>query len=114
MEILKWFCLGALALVSMSWRSGTDMQLLLNCLICAGATLAGYRTVRERRFAWGAAFSTIAILFNPWIPIEMPLRGMFIALVAASFSTFAFSLLAFAGQPLTSAAYMAPRRARRS
>ncbi len=100
--IMKSVSMAALLLAAISWRSAPNYQLLLNFVICMGAVVVIMQAVRARRYVWTAAFSAIALLFNPVVPVPRPTGDLFLLMIFVCLAPFAISLAALKTQPMLS------------
>ena len=75
-NIMKWVSIIALFLAVL-WRSAADYRTILQFVVCAGATFVVLQAARSGKYFWAAAFSGIAALFNPIVPVELS-RRMFL------------------------------------
>jgi hypothetical protein len=69
-RIVKYSCVAALVLATAFRLEGTA-SILLQFVVCGGATFVMMQAVRSRKYLWGAAFALIALYFNPVIPITV-------------------------------------------
>jgi membrane-bound ClpP family serine protease len=99
-KIMKWVCIGVL-LLAMVRIPTTSYQVLLEILICVGALLVVAQAFREGKYFWVAGFTTIAVIFNPIIPVTLS-RKTFLWLDAACLMAFLVSFAAFKRRPLLS------------
>jgi hypothetical protein len=89
-NIMKWIAIVALFLAVL-WRSSADYRTILQFVVCAGATFVVLQAARSGKYLWAAAFSGIAVLFNPIVPVELS-RGMFLWLDLTCLAMFLVSL----------------------
>ncbi len=101
-KIMKWVSIAALLLAAISWRSAANYQLLLQFVVCMGATVVVMQAVRETEYGWAAGFVAIALLFNPAVPVFRLSGPLSLLLVLACIAPFAVSLAALKTQPLLS------------
>ena len=101
-KIMKWVSIAALLLAAMSWRSAPNYQLLLEFVVCMGAIVVVMQAVRETKYLWAAGFVTIALLFNPVVPVFRLSGPLSLLLVLACIAPFALSLAGLNTQPLLS------------
>ncbi len=97
--IMKSVSIAALLLVATSWRSAPSYQVLLDFVVCMGATVVVMQAVRAQRYLWTAAFVAIALLFNPVVPVPRPTGDLFLLMIFVCLAPFAISLAALKTQP---------------
>jgi hypothetical protein len=99
-KMMKWVSIAAL-LTAFFWRPSASYEILLQFVVCVGAALVVAQAWRAGKYIWGAGFLSIAVLFNPVVPVTLP-RGMFLWLDVACLATFLISLAAVRTTPLRS------------
>jgi hypothetical protein len=94
-KTIKWGCIAGLLLASMSWRSGTNYQLLLDLIVCMAAVVMVQQAVRLQEYAWAAALTGTALLLNPVVPLFTPAGNLifFLFLLALSPLVIGFAAL---------------------
>ncbi len=100
--IMKSVSIAALLLTAMSWRSAPNYQLLLDFVVCMGASVVVMQAARAKRYLWTAAFVGIALLFNPVVPVPRPTGDLFLLMIFVCLAPFAISLAALKTQPMIS------------
>jgi len=98
-KIIKWISLPALLVASMLSRSAASYELLVDFVICLGATIFVQRAVRSKEYFWAAGFVAIAVVFSPLLLVVKIALLMGLTCIA----TFVNSLAAFRTQPLPAA-----------
>ncbi len=99
-KLLKWVSIAVLLLAGVR-LSPQSYQGLLEFIVCVSALLVATQAVYAGKYGWAAGFSTIAVLFNPAIPIV--LSGKLSLLVNwICVAAFLVSLLALRTQPVLS------------
>ena len=71
-KTIKWGSVAALLLASLSWRSGTNYQLLLDLIVYLSAIVMVQQAVRSQEYFWAAALAGMVLLLNPVIPAFTP------------------------------------------
>jgi hypothetical protein len=73
-------CVSMTALaVALFMTSNASYRVLLQFLVCASAALIVLQAVRaEAQYLWAGAFCIVAVLFNPILPIALPIRAFFL------------------------------------
>ena len=99
-KMMKWVSIGALT-AAFFWRPSASYGILLQFVVCVAALLVVAQAWRARKQIWAVAFLSIAVLFNPVVPVALP-RGMFLWLDVACLATFLISLAAVKTTPLLS------------
>jgi len=100
--IMKWVSIAGLLLAAMSWRSVANYPLLLEFVVCLGATVVVMQAARAEKYFWAAGFLGIAVVFNPIVPVLRMSGQLGPLLVLACIVPFAVSLAALKTQPLLS------------
>ena len=72
------------------WTVNTNFQVLLQFVVCAAAMLIMLHALRAQpQYSWAAAFSGLAVLFNPIWPIAFP-RSVFLSFDLTAIFLFIF------------------------
>ena len=98
-NIMKWFSNAVLLLAGL--RLATLYQVLLEFAVCISALLVLAQAVRVGKFLWATGFLTIAVLFNPVVPMVLS-RKTLLWLDWLCLMTFLVSLAALKGQAVLS------------
>ena len=101
-RIVKCTCLAALALAAIVTLHGIS-EIMLQFVICGGALFVMMEAVRNRQYAWVAAFAVPVIFFNPLLPIEVS-RSVELPIVLLCVSAFLLSLRYLSPKPRMSLA----------
>jgi hypothetical protein len=101
-KMMKWISIAALT-IALIWRPSAGFEILLQFVVCMGALLAFAEAWRARKYIWAAGFMSIAVLFNPVVPVGLS-HGMFLWLNVACLATFFISLAAVKTTPRLSVA----------
>ena len=99
-KIMKWLSVGVL-LVGLLARSSTGYRIVLDVVVCVSALVVLSQAIRAEKYIWGICFLSIAVLFNPLVPLGLHGR-MFLWLDLACVVMFAISLRALKTKPLLS------------
>lgn len=99
-RLMKWVSIAVL-LMGLLARSSTSYRIVLDLVVCVSALVVFSQALRTERYFWGACFLSIAVLFNPIVPLGLSGR-MFLWLDLACLATFAISLQALKAKPLLS------------
>jgi len=101
-RIVKWLCVAALFVAFVLWQRIADYEFLLRAVVCSGAAVVAVQAFHSAKHSWTICFLTIALLFNPAIPV-FPLANTvgLVAIVLAA-AAFAVSLNRLKSVPLLS------------
>ena len=94
-KIMKWVSIAALVLAVL-FNASSGYLTVLQFMVCVGAVLVVVQAGRAGRYTWAAAFSVIALLFNPIVPLALS-RNLFLVLL--SLAMFALSVAVLKTQP---------------
>jgi hypothetical protein len=102
---VKWISMAVLLAAAMLWGSRVNSELpqfLLGFVVCFGAGVVVMQAAQADKYVWAGGFATIALLFNPFVPV-LPFDGEWGRwLVLVSIVPFAISLATLKTQPLLS------------
>ena len=88
-QVVKWLCIAVLFVAFVLWQWIADYEFPLRVAVCAGAAVVAVQAFHSAKHRWTICFLTIALLFNPAIPV-FPLAGTLglvaIVLTAAAFA----------------------------
>ncbi|SRR5579883_341725 len=101
-RLVKWLCIAVLFVAFVLWRWIADYEFPLRLVVCSGAAVVAAQAIHSARHRWTLCFLSIALLFNPAIPV-LPLadRPGLLTIVLAT-AAFAVSLTTLKSQPLLS------------
>ena len=99
-RLMKWLSIAAL-LVGLLAQSSTGYRIVLDLVVCVSALVVLSQALRTGKYLWGACFLSIAVLFNPVVPLGLP-GGMFLWLDLVCLAMFAVSLQALKMKPTLS------------
>jgi len=99
-KLMKWVSIGVL-LVGLLTQSSTGYRIALELVVCTAALVVLFQAVRAEKYLWGICFLSVAVLFNPLVPLGFHGR-MFLWLDLACVVMFAISLRALKTKPLLS------------
>jgi hypothetical protein len=100
-KTIKWGSVAGLLLASMSWRSGTNYQLLLDLIVCMGAVVMVQQAVRSREYLWAAALTGTVLLLNPVVPLFTPAGNLIFFLFLLALSPFVIGFAALIDATIT-------------
>ena len=92
---MTWGCVVGGLLAAMSWHAGASYQLLLDWVVCAGATLVVQRAFRAKQYLWAFGFVGMALLLNPIVPVFTPAGNLMLLLFLAPLSPFVVTFAAW-------------------
>ena len=101
-KLMKWLSIGVL-LVGLVAQSSTGYRIVLDLVVSISAMVVLFQAVRAGKYLWGICFLSIAVLFNPLVPLGFHGR-MFLWLDMACVVMFAVSLRALKTKPTLSVA----------
>jgi hypothetical protein len=101
-KIMKVVSMAALILAATFWSYASTYELPLRFVVSLGALLVAFQASRAKKRGWSFAFSALAVLFNPLLPLGSFSGTVALAIVMFSVVPFAFSLFAWRAQPLLS------------
>ena len=109
-KMMKWLSIVALLvlLVVLRRSSGDYRTFLIAFLVWAGATVVLVQAARNGKYFWMAAFLTIAVFFNPIVPISLS-RNLFLTFDVISPVLFILALVALKTSPTLSIASITDR-----
>ena len=101
-RVVKWLCIAVLFVAFVLWQWIADYEFPLRAVVCSGAAIVAVQAFQSGKHRWTICFLTIALLFNPAIPV-FPLANTvgLVAIVLAA-AAFAFSLTRLKSLPVLS------------
>jgi len=99
---MKFVAIAALILAATFWSDASTYERPLRFVVSLGALLVAFQAARAKKRGWSLAFSALAMLFNPLLPLGSFSGTLALVIVVASIVPFAFSLFAWPAQPLLS------------
>ena len=101
-RLVKWLCIAVLFVAFVLWQWIASYEFPLKLVVCLGAAVVAVQAFHSGRNRWTTCFLSIALLFNPAIPV-FPLTGSLglVAIVLAA-AAFAVSLSKLKSQVLLS------------
>lgn len=90
--ITKYVSITLLLAVVFFGRETYDYRVLLNSAICLGAIVVAGQAVQSKKLYWAAAFTSVALVFNPVAPVFSSSGYPFIIAISASVLMFATSV----------------------
>jgi len=68
-KVIKWVSLPVLLVAAMFSLTAGKYELLVTVMICLGAAIAVGRAIENREYFWAAAFTSITLIFSPFLLI---------------------------------------------
>ena len=99
-KIMKWLSIVAL-LLGAFWTSSTTYRIGVEMVVCVAAVVVVVQAFRIGKYLWGIGFATIAVLYNPAVPIALSHKA-FLSLDLACIGAFLVSLAALQWEPTLS------------
>jgi hypothetical protein len=99
-ELVKWIAILTLFLTVLGFPI-VSHRAILEIVVCVSALLVVAQAIRASKYLWAGGFSTIAVLFNPLVPL--PITGnAFVLLEWVCLAAFLVSLAVLKLQPTLS------------
>jgi len=90
-KFIKWVSLPVLPVAAMFSRTAGRYESLVTVMICLGAVIAVGGAVDKKEYFWAAGFTSIALIFSPFLLITK----IFLLISLAGVTTFVILLTAF-------------------
>ena len=71
-KLLQWASVATLMVGLIFWRSSANYRVILRFTVCSAACLVALKAKRANQYYWAAAFFALALLFNPVVPVSLP------------------------------------------
>jgi hypothetical protein len=101
-RVMKWFTIATLLVTVLFWRFARDFRLELDLVVCVAAGIVMAQAYRAKRYSWVAGFLTIALVFNPIVPLFRPAGDIGLSIVVFAMVPFVMSLVALRARPIMS------------
>lgn len=101
-RVVKWLCIAALFVAFALWQWIASYEFLLKVFVSFGAGIVAVQAFHSGRNRWTMCFISIALLFNPAIPILPLANGLGLLAIVLTAAAFAVSLTKLKSQPLLS------------
>ena len=101
-RLVKWLCISALFVAFVLWQWIASYEFLLKVLVSLGAVIVAVQTFHSSRNRWTMCFISIALLFNPAIPVLPLANRLGLLAIVLTAAAFAVSLTKLKSQPLLS------------
>jgi hypothetical protein len=101
-RIVKWLCIAALFVAFVLWQWIASYEFLLKLSVFLGAGIVAVQAFHSGRNRWTMCFLSVALLFNPAIPIFSLANRLGLLAIVLTAAVFAVSLTTLKSQPLLS------------
>ncbi len=101
-RLVKWLCVAALFVAFVLWQWIASYEFPLKVLVSLGAGVVAVQAFHSGRNRWTMCFISIALLFNPAIPVLPLANGLGLIAIVLTAAAFAVSLTKVRSQPLLS------------
>ena len=101
-RLVKWLCIAALFVAFVLWQWIASYEFLLKGFVSLGAGIVAVQAFHSGRNRWTIGFISIALLFNPAIPILPLANRLGLLAIVLTAAAFAVSLTKLKSQPLLS------------
>ena len=101
-RLVKWLCVAVLFVAFVLWRSISDYEFPLRLAVCSGAVVVAVQAFHSGRNRWTICFLSVALLFNPAIPILSLANRLGLLAIVLTAAVFAVSLTTLKSQTLLS------------
>jgi hypothetical protein len=68
-QMMKWVSIAALLVAVVFWNSAANYQRELSLVVSVAAAVVLAQAFQVKKYRWAACFPTIAVLFNPAVPV---------------------------------------------
>ncbi len=101
-RLVKWVCIAALLVAFVLWQWIASYEFLLRVLVSLGAGIVAVQAFHSGRNRSTMCFISIALLFNPAIPVLPLANRLGLLAIVLTAAAFAVSLTKLKSQPLLS------------
>ena len=101
-RVVKWLCIAAIFVGFVLWQWIAGYEFPLKVLVSLGAGIVAVKAFHSGRNRWTMCFLSIALLFNPAIPVIPLANRLGILTIVLAAAAFAVSLTKLKSQPLLS------------
>lgn len=101
-HVMKWFTLVTLLLTVLFWKFAQGFRLELDLVVCVACGIVMAQAYQAGKYIWVAGLLTIALVFNPLVPIFRPVGDIGFSIVVFSIVPFVMSLVELRPRPLMS------------
>jgi len=100
-KIMKYGFVAGLLLASMSWRSGTNYQLLLDLAVYMSAIVMVQQAVRAQEYFWAAGLAGIVLVLNPVLMAFTPAVNLMLLALLVGLSPIVIAFAAMRDAAIT-------------
>ena len=100
-KIMKYGSVAVLLLASMSWRSGTNYQLLLDLAVYMSAIVMVQQAVRAQEYFWAAGLAGIVLVLNPVLMAFTPAVNLMLLALLVGLSPIVIAFAAMRDAAIT-------------
>jgi hypothetical protein len=100
-KIMKYGSVAGLLLASMSWRSGTNYQLLLDLAVYMTAIVMVQQAVRAQEYFWAAGLAGMVLVLNPVLMTFTPAGNLMLLALLVGLSPIVIAFAAMRDAAIT-------------
>jgi uncharacterized membrane protein HdeD (DUF308 family) len=100
-KIMKYGSVAVLLLASMSWRSGTNYQLLLDLAVYMSAIVMVQQAVRAQEYFWAAGLAGMVLVLNPVLMAFTPAVNLMLLALLVGLSPIVIAFAAMRDAAIT-------------
>jgi len=100
-KIMKYGFVAGLLLASMSWRSGTNYQLLLDLAVYMSAIVMVQQAVRAQEYFWAAGLAGMVLVLNPVLMAFTPAVNLMLLALLVGLSPIVIAFAAMRDAAIT-------------
>ena len=101
-RLVKWFCIAVLFVAFVLWQWIASYEFLLKIFVSLGTGIVAVQAFHSGRNRWTMCFISIALLFNPAIPVVPLANRLGLLAIVLTAAALAVSLTKLKSQPLLS------------
>jgi hypothetical protein len=101
-HLVKCFCVAVLFVAFGFWHLIAGYEFPIRTVVCAGAAVVAIQAFHSAKYSWTIGFFSIALIFNPALPILPLAGGPGLVAITLAAGAFAVSLTKLKSLPLLS------------
>jgi hypothetical protein len=101
-RVMKWVTIATLLLTVLYWGAAQDFRRELDLVVCIAACMVMKQAYQAKKYSWAGGFLTIALVFNPLVPLFRPVGDIGLSIVVFSIVPFVVSLVELRPRPIMS------------
>ena len=101
-RLVKWGCIAVLFVAFVLWQWIADYEFPFRVVICSGAAVVAVQAFRSAKLRWTTCFVSIALLFNPAVPVFSLANTLGLVAILLAGAAFSVSLSSLRSEPLLS------------